>query len=268
MRGQERDGTGTGRLGEFIEWGARLWVVKCAGRMYSLSMAVDDRPKRARWGIAAAVLALLGASLVVALRDERPAGGPPAPEAKAAAPERRSPPADRGPSAAPSAAGSHTSDEIDEAAPPEPELAVADEYPVDLAHIREKLPGNMYFRLGEPTEDPAVLEMRAEEERRVNELFGKVQSGTASEEEIHRYYEYRRELSEDYVEFSRLVLDEYGNKLPDRDRGLYELSIKMHKSRLEALPRQIEDALARKHAHDERRKQWAEGQRPEGKQPN
>jgi hypothetical protein len=228
-------------------------------------MGGGDRPKGLRWGIAAVALALLAATLIIALRAERPAEREPLPEAKTAAPERRPAPEDQGarsPSAALPATG-NDSEEIDDAAPPEPELVVADAYPVDLTRLREKLPGNMYFRLGEPTEDPAVLDMRAEEERRVNELFGKVQSSTASEEEIHRYYEYRRELSEDYIEFSRLVLDEYGDKLPDRDRGLYELSIKMHKGRLEAIPRQIEDALARRRAHDERRRQWAEEGRPE-----
>lgn len=228
-------------------------------------MGGDDRPKGARWGILAVALALLGGALLIVFWSQRPAGPEPLPEAKAAAPERRTPPAERG-ARSPSAATPATiddSEENDEAAPPDPEVVAADAYPVDLERLREKLPGNTYFRLGEPTEDPAVLEMRAEEERRVNELFGKVQSSTASEEEIHRYYEYRRELSEDYIEFSKLVLDEYGDKLPDRDRGLYELSIKMHKGRLDAIPRQIEDALARRRAHDERRKQWVEGGRPE-----
>jgi hypothetical protein len=228
-------------------------------------MSGGDRPKGLRWSIAAVALALLAGSLLIAYRAERPAGHEALPEVKTAAPERQPGIGDRGarsPSPAPLATGSD-SEEIDDAAQPEPELVVADAYPVDLTRLREKLPGNMYFRLGEPTEDPAVLEMRAEEERRVNELFGKVQSSTASEEEIHRYYEYRRELSEDYIEFSRLVLDEYGDELPDRDRGLYELSIKMHKGRLEAIPRQIEDALARRRAHDERRKQWGLGGRTE-----
>jgi hypothetical protein len=230
-----------------------------------MRMGGDDRPKDLRWGIAAVALALLAASLVAVYRAERPAGREPLPEAKTAAPNRRPPPADRGarsPTAVPPVTGGD-SEEVDDTAQPGPETAAANAYPVDLARLREKLPGNMYFRLGEPTEDPAVLEMRAEEERRVNELFGKVQSSTASEEEIHQYYAYRRELSEDYIEFSRLVLEMYGDELPDRDHGLYELSIKMHKGRLDAIPRQIEDALERKRAHDERRRQWAEDGGPE-----
>lgn len=227
-------------------------------------MGGEHRPKGLRWGIAAAAIALLAAVIGVFVWVDGPKGREPLPEGKAAAPEKQPASADRGeraPSGAPPAEGGD-SDENGEPGPPA-QLVAADAYPVDLARLREKLPGNLYFRLGEPTDDPAVLEMRAEEERRVNELFGKVQSNTASEEEIERYYEYRRELSEDYIELSRAVLDEYGDKLPDRDRGLHELSIKMHKSRLEAIPREIERAFARKRAHDERRKQWVEGERPE-----
>jgi hypothetical protein len=135
-------------------------------------------------------------------------------------------------------------------------------YPVDLSALREKIPGNLYWQLGAPTEDEAVLSEREEEERRMNDLFGKVQSNTAAVDEIHGYYDRRQEISEDYIEFSRLVLKEYGPELPDSDRGLYALSIDMHRSRLQALPAQRADALARKGTHDRRR---AEMQRRDGR---
>jgi hypothetical protein len=129
-------------------------------------------------------------------------------------------------------------------------------YPLNLERLRAEIPDNLYWRLGVPTRDPQVLQQRAEEEHIWNELFGKVQSNTASEEEIRRYYEHRRRLSEDYIQFSSLVLQEYGDQLPERDRDLYELSLQLHRTRLGEIPRQIEDALARKRAHDAERQEW------------
>lgn len=148
--------------------------------------------------------------------------------------------------------------------PPFPEVAPAggtdDEHPVDLAHLRALIPDNTYWRLGAPTDDPQDLKMRAEDKQRWNELYGKVLSGTGTEEEVRRYFEHRRQVSEDYIEFAKLLLDEYGERLPEQERGLYELSIKMHTTRLAELPRQIEDALARKQEQDRRREEWRRSQ--------
>jgi hypothetical protein len=134
------------------------------------------------------------------------------------------------------------------------------EYPVDLERLRARIPDNLYWRLGAPTRDPQVLQARAEEEQRWNQVYGKVLSGTASEEEIQRYYDHRRQLSHDYVDFARLVLQEYPGELPERDRGLYEMSIEMHTTRLAEIPGQIEEARARKQDQDRRREEWRRGQ--------
>jgi hypothetical protein len=130
------------------------------------------------------------------------------------------------------------------------------EYPVKMEELRARLPDNLYWEMDAPTKDPQVLQKRAEAQRKWNELFGKVQSGDASEEEIHRYYDYRRKLSEDYIAVANLMLTEGGDKLPERDRGLLELSIRMHQDRLKAVPRQVEEALARKQLQDQRREEW------------
>ena len=134
---------------------------------------------------------------------------------------------------------------------------------MNLEDLRARLPDNLYWQYGQPTRDPEILEMRAEEKRRWNELYGKVLSNTASEEEIHRYYDHRRQISEDYVEVASLVLQEYGDQVPERDRGLYELSLTLHRTRLQEIPRQTEDALARREAHEKLREEWRqEGERP------
>jgi hypothetical protein len=133
----------------------------------------------------------------------------------------------------------------DPALPQIPDQAANSAYPVDLDRLRERLPDNLYWQLGAPTDDKNVLARRAEQARQSNELFGKVQSTTASEEEILRYYADRRRMSEDYIQFAQTVLAEYRSQLPEKDIGLYELSINLHRARLAEIPRNQSDALAR-----------------------
>lgn len=225
-------------------------------------MRSHARPSRLLWIAAAALVALLG--LLFASRGRGAPEGPSgsaAPEAQAAAPAEP-PVIERRPRAADPAVDEGGEGATDPSAPALDDSDGA-EYPLDLAALRARLPDNLYWKLGAPTEDPAVLQMRAEEELRWNELLGKVQSNTASEEEIRSYYDHRRELSEDYLEFARVVLEEHGDKLPERDRGLYELSARMHRDRLAEIPRQIEDALARKRDQDARREAWRRGEQGE-----
>jgi hypothetical protein len=135
-------------------------------------------------------------------------------------------------------------------------------HPVDLTALRERLPDNLYWSMGVPTKDPDLLRWREEQERYWYGLNGKVLSNTATEEEIHTYYAHRQRVSEDFMRFAAAVLDEYGDRLPETERGLYELSIRMHRTRLEELPRQVEEALARKRAQDQRREAWLRASHP------
>ncbi|HEY0094830.1 MAG TPA: hypothetical protein VGB96_10910, partial [Archangium sp.] len=75
-------------------------------------------------------------------------------------------------------------------------------------------------------------------------------------QEIHQYYEHRRKVSEDSIAFASTVLEQFGSQLPEQEQGLYALSIRMHRTRLDELPRQVEEALARKSAQDQRREAW------------
>lgn len=222
-------------------------------------MAANARSKALPWIWIGAVVALaLSAFLLVNPRSERRDGGDrPGRETTAAAPT--STPRAQDTRLAPLAPGAVAAAEPDPSAEVEPPGATEVTYPVDLDELRARLPDNLYWQLGEPTKDPEVLQRRAEDEQRWNELFGKVQSNTATEEEIHRYYDHRRRVSEDYLEFASLVLKEYGEKLPERDRGMYELSVTLHRGRLDEIPRQVKDALTRKEAHDKRREEWRRG---------
>jgi hypothetical protein len=219
-------------------------------------MSPHPRPSRLPWLAALIAAALATIALVVFLRSDPPAadqtaGPTPAPESPGPAHRGERPGLSADPGVVPGVAPGEAADPGDES---------GNEYPVDLERLRARIPDNLYWRLGAPTKDPQVLQARAAEEQRWNELYGKVQSGTASEEEIQRYYDHRRKLSEDYLAFARLVLQEYGDELPERDRGLYDLSIEMHTSRLAEIPGKIDEARARKQEQDRRREEWRSSQ--------
>ncbi|ACY16575.1 hypothetical protein [Haliangium ochraceum] len=148
-----------------------------------------------------------------------------------------------------------------EVAPPTPAEA-AEAYPVDLEALRARIPDNLYWQRDGPTEDPEELARREAEAEQRNQQLGKILSGTASEAEIDAYYDHRERLSRDYISFAKLVLSEYGEELPARDRGLYELSMELHAARLLEVPRKREQALQRKHEQDEARRAWRAERQP------
>jgi hypothetical protein len=117
---------------------------------------------------------------------------------------------------------------------------------VDLQEVRSALPDNLYWELGQPTDDPEILALRQADAEARNVLFGAVQSGNATEQEIHTYYAEREQISRDYVAFAEYVLVHHGEKLAERDRGLLELAREMNEKRLAQLPIELERALARK----------------------
>jgi hypothetical protein len=228
---------------------------------YFVGMGANTRMKALPWLAAMAAVVLLAVLLGVLLRQEDSTRDAPGREAEAAAPARRDLSPDLEPGAPPSppqALAAVPADGGDSSDPHSgsPSSDAPRKHPVDLAKLRERLPDNLYWELGVPTKDPSVLRKREEEGRRWNELYGKVLSNTATEQEIRQYYEHRRAVSEDYIQFANLVLQEYGPQLPEQERGMYELSIRMHRTRLEEIPRQIEDALTRKRDQDQRRESW------------
>ena len=127
---------------------------------------------------------------------------------------------------------------------------------VDLAEVRRALPDNAYWQMGAPTQDEAEIERRARERDRWNVEYGKVLSGTGTEEEIRAYYDQRARVSGDYVEFTTYLLDHYGDVLHPRDVQLLKLARQLHLARLEEIPRGLETALQRKAEQDEARARW------------
>lgn len=124
--------------------------------------------------------------------------------------------------------------------------AGSNEYPVKLDALRAKFPNNRYWALGAPTSDVAVAKARAAHAEADNKMMGKITANEATPEEIRAYYAERRAISKDYIEISKAILDDNGDKLPERDRGMYGLALKMHTDRLKQIDRDERDALTRR----------------------
>jgi hypothetical protein len=195
------------------------------------------------------------------------------PDSGRGSPVRKAPARERisVPLAAPTLRGDARSDTVPPAAAPDTatgdvsseandEMAAVAWSAVDMEEVRKAMPDNLYWKLSVPTKDPQVLEGRAAERARWNVQYGKILSGTASEEEIRAFYDFRAQLSGDYVEFTTYLLDHYGNTLPERDAGMLELARRLNQARLAEIPRKIEDALERKRAQDAARAAWLKDQ--------
>jgi hypothetical protein len=151
------------------------------------------------------------------------------------------------------------------AEPPAPApggLGAATELPglggVDLEEVRAALPDNLYWETSAPSDDPRVLEEREREAAYRNEQYGKILSGTGTEEEILDYYDHRMRASTDYVQFVDHLLEHYGSDLTDQDLTLLHVAKRLHAARLEEIPRRLQEARERKAEQDEARRKWLE----------
>ncbi len=240
-------------------WTAVLTRRACCARNRGHGSSDTPRPvwRRLRWVLVVVVLVVGTMALRAASRGAADASPAPvgrgAPAARPAAATLVTPPPARtaGPAApTPVIAAPGTT------VPAIPAPMVDEGYPVDLARIRAQLPHNGYWTDSAPTDDPEVLRRREADSAGWNVLYGKVLSGTATDGEIRAYFDHRRQVSEDAIEVAELILADHGSELPERDRGLLELAVDMHRTRLSELPRQESEARDRKAEQDRRRAAW------------
>ncbi len=148
-----------------------------------------------------------------------------------------------------------------EAASPDSEDAPAGLATVDMNAVRAALPDNLYWKQAAPTDDPRLLEEREQEKARRNDAYGKVLSGTGSDEEIRAYYDERMHSSSDYVRFVDYLLDHYGETLTEQDLELLHVAKRMHLARINETPRRLQEAFDRKKKQDSAREAWQAEQR-------
>lgn len=131
---------------------------------------------------------------------------------------------------------------------------------LDLREAKALMPDNLYWKLGAPTKDADVLAEREAEEKRRNEEYGRVLAGDANEDEVRAYYDYRKKLSSDYLEFSEFMSRRFKNSDNQEFVGMLELAMKMHAQRLAQIPTDLQDALERSLEHEKAREDWKKQQ--------
>jgi hypothetical protein len=150
-----------------------------------------------------------------------------------------------------------SNDRAYKADPLQPDVDTADQWArIDFDEIRRALPDSTYWKMAFPTKDPKVVEEREKIRAEWNVQFGKVQSNTATDEEIDAYYADQQQLSNDYLEFLVYLAEHYGNEVPRAEIGALKLAGEMHLARLEEIPRKIAEAKERHAAHEQARQAW------------
>jgi hypothetical protein len=127
---------------------------------------------------------------------------------------------------------------------------------IDLREAKALMPDNIYWQQGAPTKDPEELARREAEKKKRNEEYGRVLAGDASEDEVKAYYDYKKRVSEDYLEFSEFMARRYKSTDHKEMVGLLDMATKMHAEKLKQLPTELEEALARAREREKVREDW------------
>jgi hypothetical protein len=138
---------------------------------------------------------------------------------------------------------------------------------IDLREAKTLMPDNIYWQQGAPTKDPDELARREAEKKKRNEEYGRVLAGDASEDEVRSYYDYKKKVSEDYLEFSEFMARRYRSSDHKEMVGLLDMATKMHAEKLSQLPAELEDALARAKEREKVREDWRRQQEEFGEFP-
>jgi len=210
----------------------------------------DKRIRSSVWLTVAGVLVVLG--IVVAVLESRRGAPPARKEPAEVAQATPAPPSE-------SRASRAERDPVRTVAPveePVPYIEGLVYGDIDLREAKELMPDNIYWEMGAPTKDPGVLAKREEERKRRNEEYGKVLAGDANEGEVQAYYDYKKRLSEEYLEFSEFMARRHRDSKDESFVGMLELATKMHAAKLAQLPGELEDALRRSREREAIREDW------------
>ncbi len=149
--------------------------------------------------------------------------------------------------------------ELGETEPLPGEEAAPEYADVDLVAARRAMPDNLYWKFAsplDPQQDAEALKQRRAEQKRINELYGRVNANVAPEEDIRSYYAFEKKKSEDYIQFMQYLLREYGEGLAPKTMQMLGLGIKMHKHKLERLPIDLQRSLDRRAEYKKGKEAW------------
>ena len=111
----------------------------------------------------------------------------------------------------------------------------------DMDLLRESLPGNLAI----PPRDADERWMRSEAKKERNELFGRINANTASEVELHSYYDEQQLITQDSIAMLEWILNEYGAEMGEGERSKHTFLLDQFKKRLGAIPSREARALQR-----------------------
>jgi hypothetical protein len=158
--------------------------------------------------------------------------------------------------------GKPSEDQLYKADPASPEVDTAAQWArIDFDEIRRALPDSTYWKMAFPTKDPKLIAEREKIRAEWAAQAAKIQSNTATDEEIDAYYAEQQQLSNDYLEFLVYLADHYPNDVPRGEVGALKLAGEMHLARLEEMPRKIAEAKERHAKHEQERQAWLEQQK-------
>lgn len=127
---------------------------------------------------------------------------------------------------------------------------------VDLEALRAQMPNNLYWQLAAPTQDASVLAQRKEITSYWEAQFAKINANLASEVEIRAYFDHRQRRSEDYVEFATVLLNQYGDVLPEQARHFQVFARNLNLVQLQELPKKLTQALENRKRFLAKREAW------------
>jgi hypothetical protein len=153
--------------------------------------------------------------------------------------------------------GQPSEDQAYKADPAAPSEDTADQWArIDFDEIKRALPDSTYWKMAFPTSDENLKAEREKIRAEWAAQAAKIQSNTATDEEIDAYYAEQQKLSTDYLEFLVYLADHYGNLVPRGEVGALKLAGEMHLARMEEFPRKIAEAKARRAEHEKARQEW------------
>lgn len=113
----------------------------------------------------------------------------------------------------------------------------------DMDRLRDELPGNLAI----PPRDKNERWMRDEAKKSRNELFGRISSNIASDDEVHSYYDEQALLTRDSIAMLEWILKEHEEEMGERDLSRHHFLLDQFKKRLAAIPDREARALTRIH---------------------